>query len=140
MSESLKELQEELQILTLTADVQAGPGAFVRALRDGKWQSLDVTELTNEELKAWASSEYGDGSDELQWGNRGWSWAIFFAAWIREKHDEATQGLERELNDAICVINGHGLTRSKCPSCERLTLTPGYVCWACGADPSEEPR
>lgn len=31
----------------------ASSGYFIRAKRDGKWQSLDLCELTNEEFDEW---------------------------------------------------------------------------------------
>lgn len=53
-------------------------GAFVRAERDGKFQSIDITDLTNEEF------------DELakRLPESGWKWAKFLAGWIRDNVDK----------------------------------------------------
>ena len=49
-------------------------GAYVRIYREGKWQTIEFDQLTDDEMNRIAEfSPYG-----------GWQWAIFFAKWIRE--------------------------------------------------------
>ena len=50
-------------------------GYFVRAKRDGKWQSLDIVELTDDEL---------DAFERCQAPDKGWQWAKALAGWIRD--------------------------------------------------------
>lgn len=52
-------------------------GFFVRICRDGKWQSLDVVELTDDELE-----KFFDAKDFS--GERLASWAKSLAKWIRD--------------------------------------------------------
>lgn len=49
-------------------------GAFIRIQRDGKWQNIEVDQLTDDEL-AWLA---------VQLPKDGWKWAKFLAAWIRD--------------------------------------------------------
>lgn len=49
-------------------------GAYVRIERNGKWQPIEIDELTDIELE-WFSA---------QLPNDGWKWAKFLAAWIRD--------------------------------------------------------
>ena len=49
-------------------------GAFVRVKRDGSWQPVDFTDLTDDELDLFAEEHSGDG----------WKWARFLAKWIRD--------------------------------------------------------
>jgi len=53
-------------------------GAYVRIKRDGKWQSIEIEELTEDELDIFSASQPGDG----------WKWAKFLAKWIRENIGE----------------------------------------------------
>lgn len=50
-------------------------GAYVRIQRDGRWQAIEIDQLTDAELDAFAES-HPPGS--------GWNWALFLAKWIRE--------------------------------------------------------
>ncbi len=49
-------------------------GAFIRIFRDDRWQSIEIDQLSDEEL------------DELAVGlpEDGWKWAKFLATWIRD--------------------------------------------------------
>lgn len=49
-------------------------GAYVRFKRDGVWQSLEIDELTEEELIQYASDHPADG----------WMWAKFLVKWLKE--------------------------------------------------------
>lgn len=55
-------------------------GACVRVERDGKWESIEVDQLTDGELDALCDQQ----------PERGWVWAKFLAKWIRDniKEDE----------------------------------------------------
>jgi hypothetical protein len=48
--------------------------AYVRVYRDGKWQPIEIDQLTDAELAAFADTMKEDG----------WKWAKFLAAWIRD--------------------------------------------------------
>ena len=49
-------------------------GYCVRILRDGHWQSLEIDELTDAELEAFALTK----------PDAGWAWAKALARWIRD--------------------------------------------------------
>ena len=49
-------------------------GAFIRIERGGKWQNIEIDQMTNAELDILATGQPG----------RGWKWAIFLAKWIRD--------------------------------------------------------
>jgi hypothetical protein len=49
-------------------------GAFIRIHRAGRWQSVEIDQLTDAELEAIAEQQ-PDG---------GWRWAKYLAAWIRD--------------------------------------------------------
>jgi len=49
--------------------------AFVRIQRDGKWQPVEIDQLTNGELDRLAQEQ----------PQRGWVWAKFLAKWIRDE-------------------------------------------------------
>lgn len=53
-------------------------GAYVRMLRDGKWQNIDFDQLTNEEMDAYIKAHPEDG----------WNWAKFIAKFIRDNIKE----------------------------------------------------
>lgn len=53
--------------------------AFVRVQRDGKWEAIEIDQLSDEELDAFAAK---------QGPARGWVWAKFLAAWIRDNVKE----------------------------------------------------
>ena len=48
--------------------------AYVRTLRDGKFQALEIDELSDDELDYFAERFKDDG----------WKWAKFLAKWIRD--------------------------------------------------------
>jgi hypothetical protein len=50
-------------------------GALVRIQRAGRWQSIEIDQLTDAELHAFAESQ-PPGS--------GWNWTILLAKWIRD--------------------------------------------------------
>ena len=50
-------------------------GYFVRVQRNGKWQSLDIADLTEDEFDTFSSN---------QGPERGWVWAKALAGWIRD--------------------------------------------------------
>jgi hypothetical protein len=50
-------------------------GAFVRMQRAGRWQEVEIDQLTDAELDAFAES---------QGPEYGWQWAKFLARWIRD--------------------------------------------------------
>jgi hypothetical protein len=50
-------------------------GAYVRIMRNGKWQNLDITELSDTELRNFFQSE---NDTKLL------NWAIFLAGFIRD--------------------------------------------------------
>lgn len=49
-------------------------GAYVRVFRDGRWENVQIDQLTDDEL------------DQLEKDQpeRGWVWAKFLAKWIRD--------------------------------------------------------
>ena len=49
-------------------------GAYLRTKRNGKWENIEIDQLTDKEL------------DELaeQQPEKGWIWAKFLAKWIRD--------------------------------------------------------
>lgn len=51
-------------------------GYFVRVLRDNKWQDLDITECTDEELLAYTNS-----LKDIEYAK---SWIRELAKWIRD--------------------------------------------------------
>ena len=53
-------------------------GAYVRIKRNGKWESVEIDQMTNKEL---ADFEYNNPDD-------GWRWAKFLARWIRDNVDK----------------------------------------------------
>ena len=53
-------------------------GAYVRIERDGKWESIEIDQLSDEELKAIQVDRREDG----------WFWAKFLARWIRDNVKE----------------------------------------------------
>ena len=57
-------------------------GMYIRTLRDGKWQNLDIAELTDSEL---------DQLEEQQ-PFRGWLWTKALARWIRDNVQEVKEG------------------------------------------------
>ena len=52
-------------------------GIYIRAYRDGRPQSLELDELSDEELAQWAEQQRERGRD-------GWSWAVELVKWIRD--------------------------------------------------------
>jgi hypothetical protein len=50
-------------------------GAYVRIQRADTWVNVEITQLTDAELDAFA---------EQQGVDRGWVWAKFLAGWIRD--------------------------------------------------------
>ena len=55
-------------------------GTYVRIERDGKWQSIEIDQLTDAELDTFAAANH-----QLE---RGWTWAKFLAKWIRDNIKE----------------------------------------------------
>ncbi len=49
-------------------------GAHVRIERDGKWQPIEIDQLTDQELERLAEEQ----------PERGWVWATYLAKWIRD--------------------------------------------------------
>ena len=49
-------------------------GAYIRFLRDGEYQILEIDELTDDEF----------GELEKDYPDRGWMWTKFLAKWIRD--------------------------------------------------------
>lgn len=49
-------------------------GAYVRVLRNRKWQDIEIDQLSDPELDAFAETVPEDG----------WKWAKFLAGWIRD--------------------------------------------------------
>ena len=49
-------------------------GAFVRIKRDGKWQNIEIDQLTDNELESFF----------LEHPEAGLKWAIVLAKWIRD--------------------------------------------------------
>ena len=64
-------------------------GIFVRILRDGSWRDLELDELTDPELEAWAVRM----TDTVPAG--GWAWAVALAKWIRDSVRPGTEALLR---------------------------------------------
>lgn len=52
--------------------------AYVRINRDGKWQSIEIEKLTDQELEEFEKSQPDDG----------WKWARYLARWIRDNVKE----------------------------------------------------
>jgi hypothetical protein len=50
-------------------------GIYVRVHRDGSWHNLEIDQLTDAELEAFAAA---------QPVARGWPWAVELARWIRD--------------------------------------------------------
>jgi len=57
-------------------------GLYLRVLRDGKWQNIEMDEMTNEELNALQEERLANMD------NRGWAFAVALAKWIRENVKE----------------------------------------------------
>jgi len=57
-------------------------GAFIRVERLGKFENVEFDQLTDEELESMAQ----------QYPEKGWSWAKFLAAWIRDNVREEDGG------------------------------------------------
>ncbi len=54
-------------------------GAYYRIRRDGRWQSVEIDQMTDGELDAMAAMEAP---------HVGWKWVKFLASWIRDNvHD-----------------------------------------------------
>jgi hypothetical protein len=53
-------------------------GAYIRVQRDGRWDKVEIDQLTDAELAEMAASKPNDG----------WMWAIFLAKWIRDNVGE----------------------------------------------------
>lgn len=49
-------------------------GAYLRVQRDGTWMNVEIDLMTDSELEALAERQ----------PDRGWTWAIFLARWIRD--------------------------------------------------------
>jgi len=49
-------------------------GAYIRIKRDGKWQNIEIDQLTDRELETFAERQ----------PDMGWKWAKFLARWIRD--------------------------------------------------------
>ena len=49
-------------------------GVYVRMKRDGCWDAIDFTDLTDDELEQFATDH----------PEQGWRWATFLAKWIRD--------------------------------------------------------
>ncbi len=57
-------------------------GAFVRVERDGKWQNIEIDQLTDDELIDFAEKH----------PHVGWKWAMVLAKWIRDNvHSEKVE-------------------------------------------------
>lgn len=48
-------------------------GFYVRVLRDGKWQTVDIATLTEDEFKIWVAQVKQDGMLE-RWLHMLWKW------------------------------------------------------------------
>lgn len=59
-------------------------GAYIRVQRDGKWENVEIDQLTDGEL---------DGLADEQ-PDRGWMWAKFLAQWIRHNVSNAGECVE----------------------------------------------
>lgn len=55
-------------------------GAYLRIKRNGKWENIEIDQLTDDELN----------EIEITQPNRGWEWAKFLAKWIRDNFVEET--------------------------------------------------
>jgi hypothetical protein len=53
-------------------------GIYVRVEREGRWQSVEFDQLTDEEMRAFARDSTRNG----------WEWAISLAQWIRDNVKE----------------------------------------------------
>ena len=54
-------------------------GAYVRILRGGKWESIEIDQLSDAELEAFATLQ----------PDAGWKWAKFLAKYIRDNFQGA---------------------------------------------------
>ena len=52
-------------------------GFYVRVLRDGRWQSIEIDQLSDKELDEFISSKI-EGQED------GWSWVRALAIWVRD--------------------------------------------------------
>jgi hypothetical protein len=59
-------------------------GAYVRVIRDGRWQNIEFDQLTDEELDAFEARTRDLGTV----AGEGWKWAKFLAKWIRDNVSE----------------------------------------------------
>jgi hypothetical protein len=66
-------------------------GSYVRVQRDGHWQNVEIDQLTDAELDAFAATQ----------PERGWAWAKFLSRWIREHVTEAPPDLPTHLGSGI---------------------------------------
>ena len=57
-------------------------GITARVPRGGKWVSIEITQLTNEELDKLA----------IRQSKQGWEWAIKLVKWIRDNVEEVDNG------------------------------------------------
>lgn len=54
-------------------------GAYIRVLRNGHWENIEIDQMTDDELDKFAS----------EFPERGWMWAKFLARFIRNNFKEA---------------------------------------------------
>ena len=78
-------------------------GAYIRTMRDGRWDNIEIDQLTEEELDALATTQ----------PERGWTWAKFLAKWIREHVTERADpaAAEAMLQAVPPEQQWHGLHR-----------------------------
>lgn len=62
-------------------------GAYVRIQRNGKWENVEIDQLTDFELAEFAKSQPVE---------KGWAWTIWLAGWIRNNVKQ-TQYVEDEI-------------------------------------------
>ncbi len=70
-------------------------GAYLSVKRNGKWQAVEIDQLTNLELEEL----------EQQQPESGWIWAKFLAKWIRDYLYEDTHWYCEECNKTMSVEN-----------------------------------
>ena len=64
-------------------------GVYVRVSRNGKWENIEFELLTDKEMEVFVATKQEQKQD-------GWSWAVFYAKYLRDKIKPIMDGLCEE--------------------------------------------